>query len=99
MTAPRRKLYKIDTSGNIVDVIQIQAEINVNGMAWDGEHLWVSDKDLNDRIFKVDPTNGQVICWINTPGDETWGMTWFNNYLWACESTNDWDNYLGCPHF
>lgn len=93
-TAPRRKLHKIDTSGNIVDVVQIQAEINVNGMAWDGEHLWVSDKDLNDRIFKVDPTNGQVIGWINTPGDETWGMTWFNNYLWACEWTNDWDNYL-----
>lgn len=88
------RLYKFDTSGNLVDVVQIQIDwIVANGLAWDGEHLWVSDAQ-NEKIFEVDPSNGNVLRWITAPGEETWGMVWIGDHLWACEWTNDWNNYI-----
>ena len=94
-TAQGNKLYRIDTSGNVVNVTQIQIDwCSIAGLAWDGEHLWAADKDVNDRIFEIDPSSGSILRWINTLGDETWGMTWVEGYLWACEWTNDWNNYI-----
>jgi parallel beta-helix repeat protein len=94
-TGQGNKLYKFDTAGNIVEVIQIQMDwILVSGLAWDGEHLWAVDKEINEKILEIDPSSGSILRWINSPGDETWGMTWADGYLWACEWTNDWNNYL-----
>ena len=88
------RLCRFDTSGNLADVVQIQIDwIVANGLAWDGEHLWVSDSQ-NEKIFEVDPSNGNVLRWITASGEETWGMTWVDNHLWACELTNDWNNYI-----
>lgn len=95
LTLQEGKLYKFDTSGNIVEIIQIQMDwVVISGLAWDGEHLWAVDKDVNEKIFQIEPSSGSVLGWINPPGDETWGMVWVEGYLWACEWTNDWNNYL-----
>ena len=95
LTLQEGKLCKFDTSGNIVEIIQIHMDwLWITGLAWDGEHLWAVDKDVNEKIFQIDPSSGSVLGWINPPGDETWGMTWVDNHLWACEWTNDCDNYL-----
>jgi glutamine cyclotransferase len=94
-TAPKGKLYKFDTSGDVIDVIPVQSDwTNIAGLAWDGDYLWAADKDINDKIFKIEPSDGSVLGWISPPGDETWGMTWVGDRLWACEWTNDFDNYI-----
>jgi hypothetical protein len=50
------------------------------GIAWDGESLWVSDN--SGVIFKVDPT-GKVVDSFRAPDVTPQGLTWDGSGLWV----------------
>jgi len=90
-----RKAHQFDFSGKVIKSVPAPVgNYGEGGLAYDGQYLWAVDKDINDKIFKIDPSNGSILGWINPPGDETWGMTMVDSHLWACEWTNDFDNYI-----
>ncbi|MEZ6197264.1 MAG: hypothetical protein R3F20_16300 [Planctomycetota bacterium] len=53
------------------------------GLAWDGQHLWVSDKK-ESRIYKVNPENGQALLTIPFEGDLA-GCAWDGKHFWQAD--------------
>lgn len=86
-----RKAYKFDTSGKVVDVLQIP--LKGCGLAWDGENLWVTIGAAH-KIYAIDPTDGHAIGWISAPGEDTADLAWQGKeYLWAIsEVTGQWED-------
>jgi hypothetical protein len=51
------------------------------GVAWDGFALWVSDQE-EDKIYRVNPADGSIIAFFNTPGTEPRDLAWDGEFLW-----------------
>lgn len=77
------RAYKFDTSGNMVDSMPTPGW---SGLAWDGEHLWVTGMG---RIYEMDTSDGRVIRVITSSGDRTADITWQGPYVWAGEWANE----------
>ena len=56
------------------------------GLSWDGENLWVSDKEER-KIFKVDPENGNQLFSIAFDGDLA-GTAWDGSHVWQADRTS-----------
>ena len=80
------KIYKLDTSGNVIDSINAPGYINQysasGGLAWDGTYIWCTDdgweKSHINEIFKLD-TAGNVIASFDASqdtGSDTAGLAW-----------------------
>ncbi len=54
------------------------------GLAWDGNYLWHVDS-REHKIYKIDPSNGNVISSFNSPGLDRYptGLTYDGSYLWV----------------
>jgi len=62
------KIYKCDTNGNkLCEFNTVAAE--PKGLAWDGTWLYNVDK-ATQRIYKINPSTGDHISWISTPGGD-----------------------------
>lgn len=59
---------------------------NPIGLAWDGQYLWNTDIN-SDMIYKINPTNGNVIHSFESPVASIQGITYDGNNLWI---TEDW---------
>lgn len=77
--------HRFDMSGNVVASM---ATPGWSGLAWDGEHIWVSNGE-HMRIYEMDISDGRVTNVITSPGEKTWDLTWQSPYLWACEWANE----------
>ena len=99
-------LFKIDTSTGIaIEQFNLPSygysDPNGFGLAWDGEYLWHSQYGDSAMIFKLDPTNGQVISSFTPPKNSILGITYVEDYLYGIngepifdDSTNqllDWN--------
>lgn len=85
-----RRIYRVDTLGNIDTVISNPATIPT-GLAWDGMYLWCGDHSPR-RIFKINPANGQIIRQFTPPGSvSNEGLAWDGTYLW---NTNWYNNQI-----
>lgn len=78
------KIYRMTTSGTLVETINVNVGGNTGGIAWDGSHFWIPA----GKIMKVD-TQGNVVGWIYPASEGTWDMTWDGQYLWATQRTNE----------
>jgi sugar lactone lactonase YvrE len=59
---------------------------SATGLAWDGEHLWVSDwKEA--KAFKVNPATGEVLESIELPCSRTEDIAYADGYLFICDAT------------
>ena len=58
------------------------------GLAWDGEFLWVAD-DSTDSLYKIDPEDGSIVSSFPTPGSKPRGLTWDGNHLWCADTKSD----------
>jgi len=56
---------------------------NVDGMAWDGEYLWLGSDGL-DRIYKMD-TLGNVVDSFPAPSTTATGLCWDGTNLWCAD--------------
>ncbi|MCP4633434.1 MAG: lactonase family protein [candidate division Zixibacteria bacterium] len=57
------------------------------GLAWDGEYLWVAD-DSTDTIYKLNPLDGTVIHSFASPGSKPRGLAWGNSHLWSLDDSD-----------
>ena len=58
------------------------------GLAWIGGYLWNTDYST-DKIYKINPSNGNVMKVFNSPGSSPKGLTWDGDYLWNADSVTD----------
>lgn len=56
------------------------------GLTWDGENLWVADKDER-KIFKIDPADGRHLFSIAFDG-ELAGTAWDGAHVWQADRTS-----------
>lgn len=56
-----------------------------DGLTWDG-NLWVSSDisfdDINNKIYKLNPEDGQVLDWFYSPGPGPHDLAFDGQYLW-----------------
>lgn len=76
------KIYKLDTSGNIISSFGSPAIVSY-GLAWDGEHLWATSTTRN-RVYKVD-TSGNLISSFGVDSDLPYGLAWDGEHLWVSD--------------
>ena len=77
-------IYQMDKTGNLANTINLDSG-GSGGIAWDGEHFWVSS---GGRILKYD-SQGHKVGWIYAASEGTWDMTWDGICLWASQRTNE----------
>jgi len=58
------------------------------GVAWDGNYIWCSSISEN-KIYKINATNGSIISSYNGPGYAPLGIVWGGGYLWVADPLSD----------
>jgi streptogramin lyase len=53
-----------------------------NGLAWDGQYLWHSN-ERQPIMYKIDPTNGEVVGSITTKVPNQGDITWLDGSIWV----------------
>lgn len=56
------------------------------GIAWDGRYYWTADRKT-DSFYKIDPTSGETVQTMESPGYFPSGLTWDGKYLWSTDPT------------
>lgn len=79
------RIYKLDSNdGSAVSSFDAPFSGHANGMAWDGNNLWIGDE--NDQIYEVDLSTGIVISSFSVPhivSNNPRGLAWDGSYIWA----------------
>ncbi len=91
-------LWKLDPQdGTVLGTIPVPepnvSSYTIKGLAFDGQYLWVFEdlpsSNHPDKIYKVDPANGNVLKTINSPvNNYVGGITYENGHIWL-------SNYYG----
>ncbi|MBD3402016.1 transglutaminase [candidate division GN15 bacterium] len=55
------------------------------GLAFDGQYLWNADRH-SDMLYKVDPTDGDVLDSLPTPGYVPRGLAWDGTRVWSVDA-------------
>jgi hypothetical protein len=79
------KIYKLDTSGNIVDSFDSPARYS-GDLAFDGTYLFVVG-NWDHKIHKLD-TSGNIITSFDTPS-AIYGLTFDGTYFWYSDGVED----------
>ena len=75
--------------GNIINFFSAPEGTQPNGLAWDGNNLWMSSYMLNSGIYKLDPVDGSVLGkYIPSIAniDRYGGLTFDGTCLWVADS-------------
>jgi hypothetical protein len=83
--------YKVDLwSGAILDsfALDIPAENDGRGCAWDGTHLWYSEWDF-DKIYKLDAATGSKVAEYSSPGSGPQALAYGGGYLWHTDEYSE----------
>jgi streptogramin lyase len=80
------EIYKINPEdGTIVASFNVPLASSANGIAWDGNKLWVGDE--NYKIYKINPKNGKIIKSVSIPENSgpanPRGLAWDGQNIWA----------------
>jgi hypothetical protein len=49
-------------------------------VTWDGSHVWTAT--LWGRVYRLDPSTGEIDRQWDFPGPQAWGMTYDGSHLW-----------------
>lgn len=83
-------IYKMDkNTGKVIDTIPAPKGATINGLAWDGSHLWCSDNGSNNLILMLDTTSGQVLKSFPSPAPSPRGLTFDGHDIWLQDSGAD----------
>lgn len=81
-------IFKLKTDGTILSSLTIPLNFgNIQGLAWDGSHLWATQYTPY-RLIRINPNTGVIEKNFTLSGD-TSGLTWFDNRLWGVEYLSD----------
>ena len=84
--AELRIVHSIDAPGKLN---KVPGKYSVPmGLAWDGEYLWNADF-AQDRIYKLNPSNGEIVKFFSSPGRQPMGLAWDGQYLWNAVLNSD----------
>jgi hypothetical protein len=80
-------LCKIDTSGNILEMLYVEYTYYSGGMGWDGTYLYYGVQTewatpCLCRVHKFDPATGAHISSFDMPSTHIHGLTYYDSYLW-----------------
>jgi sugar lactone lactonase YvrE len=78
-------LYKIDGDTLNVEESFPTPGHHPCGVAWDGESVWVVDRDTG-RLDRFDPDKGDVTRSILTPGFSPYGLAHDGRFAWVADS-------------
>jgi sugar lactone lactonase YvrE len=81
-----KKIYKLDTSGLIIDFIDLPIAL-MTGLTFDGTYLWVASSN-DDKIYKMD-TNGNLLSSFSSPVANPTGLAFDGTYLWNADFEAD----------
>jgi C1A family cysteine protease len=99
-TAYTDRIWTLDTDdGTVIDVFPAPLD-GPAGLAWDGEHIWLSNSDFlggDDYIYKLD-TDGTVLEQYNSPGTFPVGLAFDGRYLWCVDWSTDTVYQLDIGH-
>ncbi len=70
--------------GDILKTLQTPGPMPT-GLAYDGQHLWLADSHT-DKIYKLNPANGQVLSSFESPGFHPQGLAWDGTHLWHVDA-------------
>lgn len=84
-------IYKVSSTGMYIDSIinpvsNTTATLIGGGLTYDGINLWYADEETAN-LFKIDPTNGNVLQEFNLPSfgqsdPNGFGLSWDGNNIW-----------------
>jgi DNA-binding beta-propeller fold protein YncE len=76
--------HPLKPQGTLNKVDSLSAPKYLTELAWDGDHLWLAEND-QDKIYKMNPSNGDLLQSFDAPGNEPSGLTWDGESLWCAE--------------
>lgn len=83
-------LYRLDSNLRVVDRYPPTGSAGCQGMAWDGERLWMADVfDRTIRIFDVSGAVPELIHSYDTGISYLSGLAWDGESMWVTEYGND----------
>jgi YVTN family beta-propeller protein len=68
------------TNGDVLSTVQLDGQVDVNGLAFAGQSLWVAIKDKNE-VVKIDPS-GSVASRVGV-GQDPVALIFDGQSLWA----------------
>ena len=83
--------YKLElATGTIIESLPLNIPANDEGrgVAWDGTSLWYSEWDF-DKIYKIDISTGNVLMEFNSPGFGPQALAFGGGYLWHTDEYTD----------
>lgn len=80
-------IYRMDTTGVVLDSIRSPFEDYTGGMAWGDSSLWLSQYNPPNVIHRVNPNTGAIEQTINAVGEQPMGVAWDGQFVWAAEDT------------
>jgi subtilisin family serine protease len=80
-------LYKLDTSGNVVDSCQPPSAASPTGLTWDGANLWYADY-ASDEVYRIDTSCNELDSFAS-PGATPEGLAWDGTHLWHADDSDN----------
>ncbi len=74
------RLYKIETTGKVIESFTVPLVFSPRDIAFDGTWIWLVSA-FNNKIYKID-TEGTVVDSFFAPFDHPAGITFDGEYLW-----------------
>jgi len=79
------KLFKIEPDTCLVKEVFPTAGHHPCGMAWDGQFIWIVDRD-SGRLDRFDPEQQSITRSVLTPGFSPYGLASGGSFCWVSDS-------------
>lgn len=72
----RFRIFKVNPqNGSIIS--SFVSPTYTRNITWDGENIWaVASFAAPRHAYKMNPSNGDIITYLNIPDDDPWGISW-----------------------
>lgn len=79
----------VSPNGALVRTVSSPGFIGSTGLAWDGQYVWSVCGNGDEKVYKINPDNGNVLLSFNAPVYEMYGLTYDGTYLWGISAVTN----------